>query len=99
MVRLAKTYIWWEPPAETLARPVRLVAQVMDLGTWDDCLALGRCFGKTMMRAALKNAQPGWFRPRSWTYWHYRLGLTPWESDPPAMPIRNFDALKIRTTA
>jgi hypothetical protein len=87
---LARRYIWWEPPQKSLRRPLRVVAQVLDLGTISDCSLVERESGRKAMRESLENAEPGWFGDRSWTYWHYRLGLTPWGAEPPPLPIRTF---------
>jgi len=38
----------------------------------------------------LTHAQAGEFNERSWTYWHYRLGLSDAEQVP-AMPHRSLD--------
>ena len=89
---LAKRYIWWLPSEESLAYPLRVIAQVMNLGTWSDCDILEDYFGRAEMRRALKQAEPGWFRPRSWVFWHYCLGLTAWGDEPPPLPVRSFDA-------
>jgi len=88
---LAKRYIWWLPSEESLAYPLRVIAQVMDLGTWDDCNIIEDYFGRVAMRRALKQTEPGWFRPRSWVFWHYCLGLTEWGDEPPPLPVRSFD--------
>ena len=89
---LARRYLWWLPPDEALAQPQRVIAQVMDLGTWADCAALEAHFGRALMRKTLRHAEPGWFRPRSWVYWHFRLGLTPWGQEAPPSPSRRFAA-------
>ena len=85
---LARTYIWWMTPEEALMLPRRVAAQVMDIGTMEDCATVQTFFGRREMGAVLRNAAPGWFRDRSWTYWHYRLGLTPWGDEPPPVPVR-----------
>jgi hypothetical protein len=89
---LARRYVWWQPPDESLSLPLRVAAQVMDIGTLEDCAVLRRYFGLRELRRTLNQAEPGWFRPRSWTYWHYRLGLTKWGGDPPPLPERTFAA-------
>jgi hypothetical protein len=33
---LAKKYIWWETPDEALESPRRVIAQVMNIGTFED---------------------------------------------------------------
>ncbi len=87
---LARRYLWWLPPDEALAQPQRVIAQVMDLGTWSDCSTLEAHFGRALLRKTLRHAEPGWFRTRSWVYWHYRLGLTPWGQETPPPPVRRF---------
>ena len=89
---LARRYVWWLPPDRALALPQRVIAQVLDLGTMADCAALEAHFGRPAMRRVLQRAEPGWFRERSWGFWHYRLGLTQWGDEPPPLPTRSFDA-------
>src|SRR5580658_4949093 len=54
---MARRYIWWLPSAESLSLPSRVIAQVMDIGTMDDCAALRDFFGVSEMRKALRRAQ------------------------------------------
>jgi len=87
--RWAETYLWWKPPEEVLRHePSRLVAQVMDMGTYEDLLALEGLLGRELLRAVLARAEAGWLRPRSWAFWHYRLGLVAPGEAPPAPPAR-----------
>jgi hypothetical protein len=88
---LASRYIWWQSPDEALAFPRRLIAQVMDIGGFEDFLVLEKNFGVEAMREAVLHAEPGWFRPRSWHFWHYRLDLTPPGAEPPPLPVRTYD--------
>lgn len=85
---LASRYIWWEAPQESLRRPLRVAAQILNMGTLSDCLTLEKEMGTSAMREAIEKADPGWFDDRSWTFWHYRLGLTPWGAEPPPRPLR-----------
>jgi hypothetical protein len=71
--RLARRYIWWQAPEESLRNPDRIIAQVMDLGTWEDVRALERRFGRRRLMVVLLRAEAGWFRPRSWAFWSARL--------------------------
>jgi hypothetical protein len=73
--RMARKYVWWLPPTQALARPHLVAAQVMNLGDYDDMIALETLFGRGRLAAALRAAEPGRFSPRAWTYWHYRLRL------------------------
>jgi hypothetical protein len=87
LMTFARKYIWWKTPEEAVAQPERIVAQVMDLGDYDDVQSLVHEAGTAYLREVLRRAEAGQFNARSWTYWHYRLGL----SDPgkvPALPER-----------
>jgi transcriptional regulator with XRE-family HTH domain len=80
----AKKYIWWQQPKTSLSNPLRVVAQTMDIGNWDDVRSLRSLVGEDVMRETLKNASPGWFRPRSWAYWTAVLNL---QSELPSKPV------------
>ena len=87
--QLAARYIWWQPPDEAVARPDRVMAQTMNLGDWDDVVALCNQVGEARLRQVLQHAEIGQFNARSWAYWHYRLGLARPGVLPP-MPARRF---------
>lgn len=85
--RVAAKYIWWKSPEEALQQPQRVVAQVMDMGDYEDVLELEKQADNEYLCEVLVHAEPGQFNPRSWVYWHYRLGLcAPGET--PSMPQR-----------
>jgi hypothetical protein len=86
---LAKKYLWWQTPDEAARDQQRLVAQVMNMGTFDDVRFVETQLGAEYLRRVLKHALPGHFDPRSWTYWHYRLGLAKPDRVPP-LPQRQF---------
>jgi hypothetical protein len=86
--RLARRYMWRWSEQKALDRRQQLVAQVMDIGTFDDATALIEALGEPAFLETLANAEPGWLSPRSWAYWHYRLGVTPADSEPPPAPKR-----------
>lgn len=85
---LAKKYVWWKSLDEALRYPRQVIAQIMNLGTWTDVRRLETLVGRTDLRDVIEHADPGWFSPDSWCYWHYRLGLTPPARAVPAMPVR-----------
>lgn len=87
---LARKYLWWVDPKTALEDQPRLVAQVMNLGTFEDARYVEAELGEDYLRRVLKEARPGWFEPRSWTYWHYRLGLAR-SGEVPDLPRRRFD--------
>jgi len=83
----AAKYIWWKTPDEAVRMPERVVAQVMNIGDYDDVQALADTVGDDYLRYVIAHAEPGMFSPKSWTYWHYRLGLVGSKGIPP-MPQR-----------
>lgn len=83
----AGKYVWWKTPDEAAQQPERVVAQVMNIGDYDDVQMLAARAGDDYLREVLSRAEIGQFTGRSWAYWHYRLGL----AEPgrvPAMPRR-----------
>jgi len=84
---LAAKYLWWMMPDEALKRPERIVIQVMNLGDFADVTAVLDAVGEDQAREFLTRAEAGQFSPRSWHYWHYRLGLAEPGGVPP-MPTR-----------
>jgi hypothetical protein len=72
---LAAKYIWWIKPEDVLKRPERVVIQVMNIGDFADAAAVIDAVGEEQARVLLATAEAGQFTPRSWHYWHYRLGL------------------------
>ena len=88
--RLAGRYIWWKTPDEALQAPDRIVAQVMDIGDYDDVQMLVHSVGDAYLRDVLLRAEPGQFNERSWSYWHYRLRLAKFDQVPP-LPARKFE--------
>jgi hypothetical protein len=84
---LARKYVWWKSPGEAMAFPERIVAQVMDIGDYVDVQRVNDELGEDLLRRVLVEAEMGQFTPRSWAYWHYRLGLAEPERVPP-MPGR-----------
>ena len=85
--RFAAKYVWWKTPDEALRQPGRVVAQVMNIGDYDDVQLLAACVGDNYLREELTHADIGQFNERSWAYWHYRLGLAKPGGVPP-MPRR-----------
>lgn len=84
---LARKYIWWKTPEEAAWQPERVIAQVMNIGDFEDVRALNEAVGDVVFADVLRHAEVGQFTPRSWSYWHYRLGLAEPEKVPP-MPSR-----------
>ena len=87
LLELAKRYIWWLAPEDANEYPQRIIAQIMDTGTFEDIHELVGIVGEDSLRQALQKAESGQFRPRSWSYWQYLLnGLS--DNTLPPLPIR-----------
>jgi len=84
----AAKYIWWKTPDEALHYPERIVAQVMELGDYEDVQILTELLGDPYLRLVLSHTEAGVFSPKSWVYWHYRLGLCRPGQELPALPKR-----------
>ena len=83
----AAKYIWWKTRDEALEMPERVIAQVMNIGDYDDVEALNASVGDSVFREVLTHAEIGQFGGRSWAYWHIRLGLSSFRNIP-SMPKR-----------
>jgi len=81
--RMARKYVWWLSPEEARERRNLVISQVMELGDYDDVIRLESTLGRDALVAALREAEPGRFSARSWTYWHYRLNLARPSAVPP----------------
>jgi len=81
---LAKRYVWWQSPDETLARRDHFLCQLMTLATAEDVGLARRLLGDDAFRHALNNAPPGVLDERSWNFWHLLLFRRP----PPPAPER-----------
>ncbi len=86
----ASRYIWWKPVQEALLFPERILAQVMNLGTYADLGRLVTAFTLAEVRHVVLHAEPGWFNEHSWAFWHYRLGLATSDAPLPPLPTRTF---------
>jgi hypothetical protein len=83
---LAARLVWFEPPVQALADPVRFLAYAFARATHEDMQLLRRWLGDDDFRDALDNAPPGIIDARSWSYWNARLGRYP----APPLPKRRF---------
>ena len=81
--RLARKYLWWMKPQQVVKDPDRLIAQIMNLGTFEDARLVEASFGRDRLRRVLRNAAPGQFDEKSWAFWHYRLDLAEPDRVPP----------------
>jgi len=85
---LARKYVWWKQPDEAMKNQRRVIAQVMNIGDFDDVRAALSAFGQEPFEDALAHAEAGWFSPKSWAYWHYRFRSVAPGHEVPPMPVR-----------
>jgi hypothetical protein len=62
----ATRYVWWKTAEEALRHPERVVAQVMNIRSFEDLQHLNQIVGDEGMRLVLSQAEAGQFTPRSW---------------------------------
>ena len=75
LLRLAAKYLWWTAPNTIASEGVeRLVANVMEMGTWDDAACLLEVVGTEVFLHVLNAPPPGVISDKSLAFWHYRLG-------------------------
>lgn len=84
LLAVAKRMVWFKPPTATLANDVFFLNYLMVYGTVEDLAVARQRYDDDGFRRALRNALPGIFDARSWSYWHERLGLGP----APPRPVR-----------
>jgi hypothetical protein len=84
LLSVAPRVIWFEPPEQALANPVRFLAYLMTYGTLADIQVVRRYLDLDDFREALEQAPPGILDPRSWAYWNAVFGRYP----APPMPRR-----------
>jgi hypothetical protein len=91
LMHWAARYIWWKSVPDAMRYPRRIIAQVMNIGDYDDVQALVERFGVEALRDVVRHAEAGQFNPRSWAYWHYRLGLISSDAQArvPPLPARS----------
>ena len=83
----AARYIWWKPVPDAMGYPRRIIAQVMNIGDYEDIQALIEDFGEEALRDVVRHAEAGEFNARSWAYWHHRLSLVSLDARAPMPPL------------
>jgi hypothetical protein len=84
--QIARSLVWFEPPEEALADPVRFMAYAMARATHEQMRTILRYVTDAEFRQAPDNAPPGIIDARSWAYWNSKLGRYP----APPLPSRRF---------
>jgi len=77
LTKIAKSYIWWKTPKETLSDPIFFIAHVMNLATWEDAMYVLKKYRRNNFLQTIKMVSPGILNPKSWYFWHRWLGVVP----------------------
>lgn len=85
LLAVAPRVIWFEPPEQALADPIRFLAYLMTYGTSREIAVVRRYLDLDDFREALEHAPPGIIDARSWAYWNAMVGRYP----APPMPRRS----------
>jgi hypothetical protein len=92
IAELGRKYLWWQPADGHAHSNSRIIAQTMNLGTYDDILLLERAVGAARLADVMLRAEPGWIDDRSWQFWRGRLSFATGAVIPSKPPQRSFDA-------
>jgi hypothetical protein len=90
IAELAHKYIWWEPIGDSAPTAERVIAQVMDIGGYDDIRRMETTLGFDRLADVMTRAAPGWISPRSWSFWRGRLARETSRAIPEKPPRRAF---------
>lgn len=88
---LERKFFWWEPVGAGPRSDARILAQAMDLASFEDVRQLETRLGPHRLADTMLTAEPGWISERSWEFWRGRLRATG-RQIPEAPPRRSFDA-------
>ncbi|HEV7877384.1 hypothetical protein [Bradyrhizobium sp.] len=92
IAEFGRKYLWWEPVGGQPHSEDRIIAQTMNLGTWDDILVLEQTVGQSRLIEIMLRAEPGWINDRSWEFWRGRLSFATGAAIPDKAPRRSIHA-------
>jgi hypothetical protein len=90
IAEFGRKYLWWEPVDGQPHSEDRIIAQTMNLGTYEDILLLEQTVGKPRLVKIMLRAEPGWINDRSWEFWRGRLSFATGAAIPIGAPRRAF---------
>jgi len=93
IAELGRRYLWWEPVGNQPHSEERVIAQAMDLGTFDDIRRMEKTLGSERLAQVMLQAAPGWFSDRSWEFWRGRLSIALGRELPEEAHRRMLDAV------
>jgi hypothetical protein len=89
---LEQRFFWWEPVVSEPRSDVRILAQAMSLGRYEDIRQLENVVGFDTLVLTMLNAQPGWISDQSWDFWRGRLSRATRRNIADTSSRRSFDA-------
>lgn len=92
LIGFGRKYLWWKPVGDVAFSEDRIIAQTMNLGTYEDILLLEQVVGRPRLLKVMLGAEPGWLNDRSWEFWRGRLSHATGAAIPENAPQRSFDA-------
>jgi hypothetical protein len=88
---LERKFFWWEPVGSQPRSDLRILAQAMNLASFEDVRHLETALGADQLVEVMLKAEPGWIDERSWDFWRGRLALATGRAIPETPPRRSFD--------
>ena len=85
LLEVARRVIWFEEAEQALSDSIRFIIYAMNYATYGDMQVIRRYVSDDALRESSQRASPGIIDPRSWAYWHLKLGQFP----APEMPVRS----------
>jgi len=92
IAKFGRKYLWWTPVGGQPHSDDRIIAQAMDLATYEDILLLEEAFGMPRLGDIMRRAEPGWLSDRSWEFWRGRLSFATGAAISREPPRRRFHA-------
>lgn len=83
---ISERIVWFERPEIALQNPVRFITYAMRYATHQDMEVIRKYVDDEVLKEVLRRAPAGIIDPRSWAYWHVKMGIFP----PPPLPERRF---------
>ena len=59
IAELGRKYLWWDPVSDEPHSENRIIAQAMNVGTFDDIIVLEQSVGKNLLVEVMLRAEPG----------------------------------------
>jgi hypothetical protein len=91
IAEFGRKYLWWKTSDRQPHSEDRILAQTMNLGTYDDILLLEQTVGRPRLVEVMLHAEPGWINDRSWEFWRGRLSFATGAAIPQRALRRAFD--------